>query len=39
VRYGARTLVVPVVDRGPYGALQLGMTQSDRIGAVRVGEA
>jgi rare lipoprotein A len=48
VRYGSRTLVVPVVDRGPFGsdarwdltqaaAQQLGMTQTDRIGAVRVG--
>jgi rare lipoprotein A len=47
VRYGSRTLVVPVVDRGPFGsrarwdlteaaALQLGMTHTDRIGAVRV---
>lgn len=48
VRYGSRTLIVPVVDRGPYGsdarwdlteatAQQLGLTQTDRIGAVRVG--
>jgi rare lipoprotein A (peptidoglycan hydrolase) len=48
VRYGSRTLVVPVVDRGPFGskarwdlteaaAQQLGMTQTDRIGAIRVG--
>jgi rare lipoprotein A len=48
VRYGSRTLVVPVVDRGPYGsearwdlteaaAQQLGFTATDRIGAVRVG--
>jgi rare lipoprotein A len=48
VRYGSRTLVVPVVDRGPFGskarwdlteaaAQQLGMTQTDRIGVVRVG--
>jgi hypothetical protein len=48
VRYGSRTLVVPVVDRGPFGskarwdltgaaAQQLGMTHTDRIGAVRVG--
>ena len=47
VHYGSRTLVVPVVDRGPYGsearwdlteaaAQQLGLTQTDRIGAVRV---
>jgi rare lipoprotein A len=47
VRYGARTLVLPVVDRGPFGsearwdlteaaAQQLGFTQTDRIGAVRV---
>jgi hypothetical protein len=48
VRYGSRTLVVPVVDRGPYGsearwdlteaaAQQLGFTATDPIGAVRVG--
>jgi rare lipoprotein A len=48
VRYGSRTLVVPVVDRGPFGskarwdlteaaAQQLGMMQTDRIGAVRIG--
>jgi rare lipoprotein A (peptidoglycan hydrolase) len=48
VRYGSRTLVVPVVDRGPFGskarwdltqaaAQQLGMTHTDRLGAVRVG--
>jgi rare lipoprotein A len=48
VRYGSRTLVVPVVDRGPFGskarwdltqaaAQELGMTHTDRIGAVRVG--
>jgi rare lipoprotein A len=48
VRYGSRTLVVPVVDRGPFGsdarwdlteaaAQQLGFTQTDRVGAVRVG--
>jgi rare lipoprotein A len=48
VRYGSRTLVVPVVDRGPYGskarwdlteaaAQQLGLAQTDRIGAIRVG--
>jgi peptidoglycan lytic transglycosylase len=47
VRYGSRTLVVPVVDRGPFGsrarwdlteaaAQQLGMTHTDRVGAVRV---
>jgi len=47
VRYGTRTLVVPVVDRGPFGsearwdlteaaAQQLGFTHTDRIGAVRV---
>ena len=47
VRYGSRTLVVPVVDRGPFGsearwdltaaaAQQLGFTSTDRIGAVRV---
>jgi rare lipoprotein A (peptidoglycan hydrolase) len=48
VRYGSRTLVLPVVDRGPFGgkarwdltqaaAQQLGFTHTDRIGAVRVG--
>ena len=48
VRYGSRTLVVPVVDRGPFGskarwdlteaaAQQLGLTQTDRIGAVLAG--
>ena len=48
VRYGSRTLVVPVVDRGPFGskarwdlteaaAQQLGMLHTDRIGAVRIG--
>jgi rare lipoprotein A len=48
VRYGSRTLVVPVVDRGPFGskarwdlteaaAQQLGMMQTERIGAVRIG--
>lgn len=47
VRYGSRTLVVPVVDRGPYGsaarwdlteaaARALGFTHTDRIGAVPV---
>ena len=47
MRYGSRTLVVPVVDRGPFGsearwdltaaaAQQLGFTHTDRIGAVRV---
>jgi peptidoglycan lytic transglycosylase len=47
VHYGSRTLVVPVVDRGPFGsaarwdlteaaAQGLGLTQTDRIGAVRV---
>ncbi|MEO8689835.1 MAG: septal ring lytic transglycosylase RlpA family protein [Solirubrobacteraceae bacterium] len=45
VHYGSRTLVLPVVDRGPFGsearwdlteaaAQQLGVTQTDRIGAV-----
>ena len=49
VRYGSRTLVVPVVDRGPFGgearwdlteaaAQQLGFTHTDRIGAVRVAD-
>ena len=48
VRYGSRTLVLPVVDRGPYGsqarwdltaaaAQQLGFTATDRIGASRLG--
>jgi rare lipoprotein A (peptidoglycan hydrolase) len=47
VHYGSRTLVLPVVDRGPFGsearwdlteaaAHQLGFTQTDRIGAVRM---
>ena len=47
VRYGSRTLVLPVVDRGPFGsearwdlteaaAQQLGFTYTDRIGAVRM---
>lgn len=47
VRYGSRTLVVPVVDRGPFGsearwdlteaaAQQLGFTQTDRVGAIVV---
>ena len=47
VRYGSRSLVVPVVDRGPFGsearwdltqaaAQQLAFTHTDRIGAVRV---
>jgi hypothetical protein len=47
VRYGSRTLVLPVVDRGPFGsearwdlteaaAQQLGFTHTDRIGAIRV---
>ncbi len=47
VRYGSRTLIVPVVDRGPFGsearwdlteaaAQQLGFTHTDRIGAVRL---
>ena len=47
VHYGSRTLVLPVVDRGPFGsearwdlteaaAQQLGFTHTDRIGAVRV---
>jgi rare lipoprotein A len=45
VRYRSRTLVLPVVDRGPFGsearwdlteaaAQQLGFTHTDRIGAV-----
>jgi hypothetical protein len=47
VHYGSRMLVVPVVDRGPYAngaswdltqaaAQQLGLTQTDRIGAIVV---
>ena len=47
VRYGSRTLVVPVVDRGPFNgeakwdltaaaAQQLGFTHTDRIGAIRL---
>jgi rare lipoprotein A len=47
VHYGTRTLVLPVVDRGPFGsearwdlteaaAQQLGFTHTDRIGAVPV---
>lgn len=47
VHYGSRTLVLPVVDRGPFGsearwdlteaaAQQLGFTHTDRIGAVPV---
>ena len=47
MRYGSRTLVVPVVDRGPFGgearwdltaaaAQQLGFTHTDRIGAIRL---
>lgn len=47
VRYGSRTLVVPVVDRGPFSgeakwdltaaaAQQLGFTHTDRIGAIRL---
>jgi rare lipoprotein A len=47
VHYGSQTLVLPVVDRGPFGsaarwdlteaaAQQLGFTYTDRIGAVRV---
>jgi rare lipoprotein A (peptidoglycan hydrolase) len=50
VRYGANTIVVPVVDRGPYGgqakwdltkaaADQLGFTQTDRIGAITLAPA
>ena len=50
VRYGSRTLVVPVVDRGPYGsaarwdltaaaAQQLGFTATDRIGVIRLAPA
>jgi rare lipoprotein A len=50
VHYGGRTLVVSVVDRGPYGseaswdltqaaAQQLGLAQTDRVGAVVVPSA
>ena len=50
VRYGSRTLVLPVVDRGPFGgearwdltaaaARQLGFTHTDRIGALRLAPA
>ncbi|HYI20709.1 MAG TPA: septal ring lytic transglycosylase RlpA family protein [Solirubrobacteraceae bacterium] len=50
VRYGKRTLVVPVVDRGPFSgkakwdltaaaAQQLGFTHTDRIGAIRLAPA
>jgi rare lipoprotein A len=50
VRYGSRTLVVPVVDRGPFSgkakwdltaaaAQQLGFTHTDRIGAIRLAPA
>jgi hypothetical protein len=50
VRYGSTTIVVPVVDRGPYGgtakwdltkgaADQLGFTQTDRIGAITLAPA
>jgi hypothetical protein len=48
VHYGSRTLVLPVVDRGPFGsearwdlteaaAQQLGFTHTDRIGAISAG--
>ena len=48
VRYGSTTIVVPVIDRGPYGgrakwdltaaaARMLGLTATDRIGAIRLG--
>jgi rare lipoprotein A len=47
VRYGATTIVVPVIDRGPFGgaakwdltaaaAQMLGFTHTDRIGAIRL---
>jgi len=50
VRYGSRTLVLPVVDRGPFGtaarwdlteaaAKQIGLLQTDRIGAIRLAAA
>ena len=49
VRYGATTILVPVVDRGPYGgeakwdltkgaADLLGFTQTDRIGAITLAQ-
>jgi len=48
LRYHGRTIVVPVVDRGPYSrgvsydltsatARQLGMTQTSRLGAAPLG--
>jgi hypothetical protein len=50
LRYGATTIVVPVVDRGPYGgqakwdltkaaADMLAFTQTDRIGAISLAPA
>src|SRR5829696_8945048 len=47
VRYGSTTIVVPVIDRGPYSgeakwdltaaaAQMLGFTETDRIGAIRL---
>jgi rare lipoprotein A len=50
IHYGATTIVVPVVDRGPYGgeakwdltkgaADLLGFTQTDRIGAITLAPA
>ncbi len=48
ITYGGRSIVVPVIDRGPYGvagadwdltqatALTLGITETTRLGAVRL---
>ncbi len=47
IRYGATTIVVPVIDRGPFSgeakwdltaaaAQMLGFTATDRIGAIRL---
>jgi rare lipoprotein A len=47
IRFGATTIVVPVIDRGPFGgaakwdltaaaAQMLGFTHTDRIGAIRL---
>jgi hypothetical protein len=50
IRYGANTIVVPVIDRGPFSgdakwdltaaaAQMLGFTATDRIGAIRLAPA
>jgi rare lipoprotein A len=50
IRYGATTIVVPVIDRGPFSgeakwdltaaaAQMLGFTATDRIGAIRLAPA